>query len=72
MDMKNRISNATPPVSSTNVPDTSQRPGTLDLEFGEYQDGMVIFSEAGPGFVGTYKKRDGICLSAFMTRRPTA
>ncbi|SDS78451.1 delta-60 repeat domain-containing protein [Pseudomonas asplenii] len=52
MDMKNRISNATPPVSSTNVPDTSQRPGTLDLEFGEYQDGMVIFSEAGPGFVG--------------------
>lgn len=52
MDMINRTSNSTPPASTANVSEHSGRPGTLDLKFGEHRDGLVIFSEAGPGFVG--------------------
>lgn len=52
MDIKNRLSNATPPIAANNAQALSHKPGTMDLEFGEYGDGLVIFSEAGPGFVG--------------------
>ncbi|KPA93100.1 hypothetical protein PF66_00024 [Pseudomonas asplenii] len=60
MDIRNRTSNDTPFPSPTGVPQLPKRPGTLDLEFSEHRDGIVIFSEAGPGFVGTsLLQRDG-------------
>ncbi|WP_026145374.1 hemolysin [Pseudomonas asplenii] len=60
MDIRNRTSNDTPFTSPTPGPELAKRPGSLDLEFSEHRDGIVIFSEAGPGFVGTsLLQRDG-------------
>jgi len=52
MDVKNRISNNTPKTSPSAVIERPGSAGKFDLEFGEHRDGLVIFSERGPGFVG--------------------
>ncbi|MGY2171322.1 hemolysin [Pseudomonas gingeri] len=60
MDIQNRTSNDAPPASVSIDRETANTAGTHDFEFGEHGDGLVIFSEAGPGFIGpSILQRDG-------------
>ncbi len=52
MDAQNRTSNNVPKSPPSAAIELSGNAGRRDLEFGEYRDGLVIFSERGPGFVG--------------------
>ncbi|NWA01652.1 hemolysin [Pseudomonas gingeri] len=60
MDIQNRTSNDKPSAAISIDQDVANTAGTHDLEFGEHRDGLVIFSEAGPGFIGpSVLQRDG-------------
>lgn len=52
MDTQSRISNSAPKTVPSAAIELSGSAGRPDLDFGEYRDGLVIFSERGPGFVG--------------------
>ena len=52
MDTQSRTSNSGQKTRPSAPVERSGNAGRRDMEFGEYRDGLVIFSERGPGFVG--------------------